>query len=151
MVFSDWLSLQVAALLTLGIVSFLYKDNPFYKICESIFLGISAGYWFVVLFWENMVPKLYDNIALMTSDPVTGAGVPRVLYVIALILGIMMLMRLFPKLGWLSRWPLSVVVGATAGLWFLTYLNSNALVQLRATLLPIVDFAAIRSGEGSAI
>ena len=151
MVFSDWLSLQVAALLTLGIVSFLYKDNPFYKICESIFLGISAGYWFVVLFWENMVPKLYDNIALMTSDPVTGAGVPRVLYVIALILGIMMLMRLFPKLGWLSRWPLSVVVGATAGLWFLTYLNSNALVQLRATLLPIVDFAAIRSGEGTGL
>ena len=146
MTFSDWLALQVAALLTLGIVSFLYKDNPLYKICESIFLGVSAGYWFTVLFWENMVPKLYENISQAGSRPYTDAGVPSLLYVVALILGIMMLMRLFPKFGWMSRWPLSVVVGATAGLWFITYLQSNALSQLRATLLPIVNFESIQAG-----
>jgi hypothetical protein len=148
MSFSEFLALQVAALLTLGIVSFLYKDNPFYKLCESVFLGVSAGYWFVVLFWENMVPKLYENISHAYTKPVTDAGVPSLLYVVALILGIMMLMRLVPKLGWMSRWPLSVVVGATAGLWFLTYMQSNALAQLRATLLPIVNFEAIRAGTG---
>lgn len=153
MTFSDWLALQVAALLTLGIISFLYKDSPLYKVCESVFLGVSAGYWFVVLFWENMVPKLYENIGLAFSNPaaVTDAGVPSLLYVVALILGIMMLMRLVPKFGWMSRWPLSVVVGATAGLWFLTYLQSNALAQLRATLLPVVDFAAIQAGGGSGL
>jgi hypothetical protein len=147
----EWIAIQVAALLTFGIISFLYKDNPFYKICESVFLGVSAGYWFVVLFWENMVPKLYDNIGGVFSDPMTDAGVPRALYIIALILGIMMLMRLVPRWGWVSRWPLSVVVGATAGLWFLTYLNSNALVQLRATLQPIVNFDLIRAGGGSGL
>ena len=154
MAFADWLALQIAALLTLGIVSFLYKDNPFYKICESIFLGVSAGYWFVVLFWENMVPKLYDNIKLLFTDgigAVTASDVSVWFYVIALILGIMMLMRLVPKLGWMARWPLSVVVGATAGLWFITYLQSNALIQLRSTLLPIVDFAAISAGGGSGL
>ncbi|MGD8605038.1 MAG: hypothetical protein PVF49_10760, partial [Anaerolineales bacterium] len=39
--------------------------------------------------------------------------------------------------GWISRWPLSVVVGATAGLWFITYLQSNAMQQLQDTIRPI--------------
>ena len=151
MTVSDWLALQVAALLTLGIVSFLYKDNPIYKVCESVFLGVSAGYWFTVLFWENMVPKLYENISQAGSRPYTEAGVPSLLYVVALILGIMMLLRLFPKLGWMSRWPLSVVVGATAGLWFITYMQSNALSQLRATLLPILDFQAMDAATGTGL
>ena len=38
-IFGAW----VAAFLTLAIFSFLYKDNPFYKIAEHIFVGISAG------------------------------------------------------------------------------------------------------------
>jgi len=133
--FADYAAIQVGALITLGIVSFLYKDNPFYKVCESIFVGLSAGYWFVVLFWENLVPKLYENL--------TGG---HWLYIIALVLGVMMLLRLVPSLGWLSRWPLSFVVGATAGLYFITYLQSNALRQLQATLLPIVSFTDIASG-----
>lgn len=145
--FADYAAIQIGALLTLGIVSFLYKDNPLYKICESVFVGLSAGYWFVVLFWENMVPKLYENLKFAVNNPTTETGAISLewLYLGALILGILMLLRLVPKLGWLSRWPLSFVVGATAGLYFITYLQSNALRQLQATLLPILSFADIAS------
>jgi len=148
MSFADYASIQVGALLTFGIVSFLYKDNPFYKVCESIFVGLSAGYWFVVLFWENMVPKLYDNLNYAIHNPIAPSGWPSLqwLYLVAAILGIMMLLRLVPGLGWLSRWPLAFVVGATAGLYFITYLQSNALVQLRATIKPVVAFDAIGAG-----
>ena len=151
MTFADYASIQIAALLTLGIVSFLYKDNPFYKVCESVFVGLSAGYWFVVLFWENMVPKLYDNLRTAIQNPTSPSGSLSIewLYIFAAALGIMMLLRLIQRLGWVSRWPLAFVVGATAGLYFITYLQSNALVQLRATLKPIVNFEAIREG-GSA-
>lgn len=148
MTLAHYASIQVAALLTFGIVSFLYKDNPFYKICESIFVGLSAGYWFVVLFWENMVPKLYDTLNLAVHHPFSASGWPSVewLYLVAAILGLMMLLRLVPSLGWVSRWPLAFVVGATAGLYFITYLQSNALQQLRATIKPVVDFQAIATG-----
>lgn len=146
--FADYAAIQIGALLTLGIVSFLYKDNPLYKVCESIFVGLSAGYWFVVLFWENLVPKLYENLVHAFQQPTTATGSLSIewLYLFALILGILMLLRLVPKLGWLSRWPLSFVVGATAGLYFITYLQSNALRQLQATLLPILSFTDISSG-----
>ena len=105
----DHLALWVAAFLTLGIYSFLYKDNPWYKLCEAIFVGISAGYWFVTLFWDNIYGKFW-----------VGKGEDYMLYVGAA-LGLLMLMRLIPKIGWISRWPLSFVVGATAGFYLINY------------------------------
>ncbi len=51
-----------AALLTIGIISFLYKDNVLYRVCESIFVGVSAGYWFVTYFWDNLYRKFYLGI-----------------------------------------------------------------------------------------
>ena len=59
---SPSIGVWLGAFLTLGILSFLYKDNPVYKLCESIFVGVSAGYWFVNLFWQSIWPKLVLNL-----------------------------------------------------------------------------------------
>ena len=115
----------VAAFLTLGIYSFLYRDNPWYRFTESIFVGISAGYWVVVLFFENFHGKFW-----------VGKGEEPMLWVGA-ILGLMMLMRLIPKIGWIARWPLAFIVGATSGLWMMNYLTSNAMSQVQATIMPL--------------
>ncbi len=139
--FGIWLS----AFLTLGIVSFLYRDNPVYKLCEAIFVGVSAGYWFVSLFWQNIWPKLVLNLRDAGRDVAAGSAPDgRWLYLVAGILGVMMLMRLLPKVGWISRWPLAFIVGSTAGLYFITYLQSNAMEQIQATLVPLVT-----EGRGS--
>jgi len=122
----ETIGIWIAALLTLGIFSFLYKDNPFYKFCESLFVGISAGYWFVTTFWQVFMPKLADNLV---------AG--RFYYMIGAIFGVLMLLRLFPKIGWLSRWSLALVVGTTAGLYFTRYLVSNGMIQVQNTIIPL--------------
>jgi hypothetical protein len=123
--FGTW----IAALLTLGIMSFLYKDNPVYKFCEAVFIGISAGYWFVSYFWSNLLPKLGDP--LMQGD---------LLILIPGVLGIMMLLRLVPSIGWISRWPLAFVVGFTAGLRLITFLQSNAMTQLQNSVQPVIRY-----------
>ena len=124
-VFGVWL----AALLTIGIISFLYKDNMLYKACEAIFIGVSAGYWFIIMFWDN----LYKKFWLQAFDPANPDWfVPW----FGLILGLLMLTRLFGKIGWLSRWPLAFVVGATAGLYMMLYFVSNAMRQVASTILP---------------
>jgi len=120
------LGIWVAAVLTLGIISFLYKDNILYKASEAIFVGISAGYWFIVFFWDMMYKKWYTQVA-------DGIWYPW----IGFILGVLMLARLFPKIGWISRWPLAFVVGATAGLYMMIYFVSNAMVQVSSTILPV--------------
>jgi len=45
------IGIWIAALLTLGIYSFLYKDNPAYKLCEHLFVGVSAGYYVVLMYF----------------------------------------------------------------------------------------------------
>jgi hypothetical protein len=136
---SATIGVWIAALLTLGIFSFLYRDNPFYKLCEAIFVGVSAGYWFVSLFWQNIWPKLVLNLRDATvAYQTTGHLDSRWFYLGAGVLGIMMLMRLIPKIGWISRWPLGFIVGSTAGLYMITYLQSNAINQIHDTLVPLV-------------
>ncbi len=137
---SGEIGIWIGAFLTLGILSFLYKDNPAYKVCEAIFVGVSAGYWFVSLFWQNIHPKLYLNLTDAVRAVAAGEGWDgRWLYLGAGTLGVMMLMRLLPRAGWISRWPLAFIVGSTAGLFFITYLQSNAMNQIQDTLVPLVS------------
>jgi hypothetical protein len=122
-------ALWLGAFLTLGILSFLYKDNPWYKLSEAIFVGISAGFWVVTLFWDNLVGKFWDG---WQDEPILWVGMA---------LGILMIMRLVPKIGWISRWPLAFIVGSTAGLWLMNFLASNIMVQTQATIMPLVSTA----------
>ncbi|KPJ49880.1 MAG: hypothetical protein AMJ41_02155 [candidate division Zixibacteria bacterium DG_27] len=143
----------LAAILTIGIISFLYKDNPLYKFCESLFIGVSAGYWFVQQYYANLLPKLFDNLGItrllgaenvadgaLQNLFVRGQWDENLLYLIAGILGVMMLLRLVPQIGWMSRWPMAFIVGSIAGLYFITYFQSNAMRQMQNTILPLNSF-----------
>jgi hypothetical protein len=50
----------VAASLTLAILSFLYKDNPFYKVAEHIYVGTSAGFAVIYAWAFDVYPMLVD-------------------------------------------------------------------------------------------
>jgi hypothetical protein len=120
-------ALWLAAFLTLGIISFLYRDNAWYKICEAIFVGISAGYWVVSLYWDNFYGKFIVGVA----------EEPKSMLWVGAALGLLMLLRLVPKIGWISRWPLAFIVGATGGLWMMNYFASNIMVQVQASIMPL--------------
>jgi len=128
--FWDVFGIWLAAALTIGIISFLYRDNIFYKACEAIFIGISAGYWFIVLYWDNLYKKFWTQ----ATDPTNPEW-----YVpwFGFVLGVLMLTRLFNKIGWLSRWPLAFIVGAVAGLYMMIYFVSNAMMQVSSTIMPV--------------
>jgi hypothetical protein len=138
--FGTW----IAALLTLCILSFLYKDNPFYKFAEYLFIGVSAGFWIAYNFHNLLVPNLIDP--LFGADGAflklvrEGQLDSRLLTVIAGLLGITMLFRFFPKVAWVSRYGIAFSVGLGAGLMFIVYLQANCIYQIWGTvkLSPIV-------------
>ena len=130
----EMLSIWIAAILTLGIFSFLYKDNPLYKACEAIFVGVSAAYWAIVFYFDNIYKKFYEGA--VTADE------PDYFLWIGAILGLLFLTRLFPKIGWVSRWPMALIVGATAGLWMVGYFVSNAMNQIGNTISSIIVYDA---------
>lgn len=129
---ADVIGVWIAALLTLGILSFLYKDNPFYKFCESVFIGVSAGYWAIAYFFDNIVDKMWAGLF-----PATGGSADLWLLVGA-VLGVMMIMRVIPSVGWIARWPVAFIVGATAGLYMMNYFVSNALNQVASTAVNLI-------------
>jgi hypothetical protein len=61
----------IAALLTLFIFSFLYKDNPLYKFAEHLFVGVSAGYIVVQQFWQVLFPNLIEPMFFQPGTPDT--------------------------------------------------------------------------------
>ncbi len=133
---AETVGIWIAAFLTLCIYSFLYRDNPFYRFAEQLFVGVSAGYWFVY-YWMN---GLRANLWI----PVVHEG--HYLPLVAGVLGAMMLTRIVPRYAWMSRWPISFMVGVTAGYSVVTFLQSNFVVQIRGTMVPIGGWGDWQNG-----
>lgn len=134
----------IAALLTLCIFSFLYRDNPFYKFAESVVVGVTAAYWMVVGFWSTVMPNLIGKLfpAFVQSWAMPGLSPVRedfwFMYFIPFVLGVLLLWRLMPVGSWVGRWPLAFVIGTFAGLRLLGFLHADFLSQIRNTLVPLV-------------
>ncbi len=123
----DRIGIWIGAILTFAIFSFLYKDNPIYKIAEQIFVGISAGYWFIYTIFNILKPNLFNPLISDFNN--------NTLLVLPAILGIFMLCRLIPNINWLSRYAISLIVGTTAGLALIQTLQSDVINQMSVTIL----------------
>jgi hypothetical protein len=139
----DWtrtIGLWAAALFTLCVYSFLYRDNIFYRFAEAVVVGVSAAYWMVTAFWNVIIPNVIGKIApaLVQSWAMPGLKErPNYWYLIPLLLGILLLWRLMPKGGWISRWPLAFIIGTTAGIRLVGFLEADFLNQIRNTIRPL--------------
>lgn len=132
-----------AAFLTICILSFLYDDNPFYKFAEHLFVGVSAAYWMVLGFWTTLVPNLFGKLVpnfIAKIGLIEGleGNTTNWFYIIPLFLGIILLMRLSSKIGWISRWSLAFIVGTTAGLNFVQFLSSDFIMQIYQSFKPLI-------------
>lgn len=140
---SRTLGTWVAAIFTLSILSFLYKDNPFYKFAEAVVVGVSAAYWMVVSFWDVIVPNLFGKLAPAWVQSWAMPGLAPVYdtdwywYLVPLLLGVMLIWRLSPKGAWISRWPLAFIIGTTAGLRMVGFLKADFLSQIRNSIMPL--------------
>ena len=130
----------LAALLTLAIFSFLYRDNPVYKFAEHVFVGVSAGYGVVITWREAVIPDLIQP--LIDPSAVDLAG-PNYVVLIPGALGLLMFSRFFPRYDWLSRWPIAFVMGYGSGLAIPAAIQMQLLPQLHATLQPVWPTAEV--------
>ncbi|MFC1851042.1 hypothetical protein ACFL27_12685 [candidate division CSSED10-310 bacterium] len=134
----DIVGVWVAAFLTLCIFSFLYKDNPFYKFAEHLFVGVSAGYWACLYYHQTIYPKMLKPLFYFGAEDWSAYNL---FLLIPLALSVMMLLRLVPKqladISWVSRWPIAFMVGTGSGIFFIGYMRSNVIEQIESSLIPI--------------
>jgi len=122
----------IAALLTLGIFSFLYRDNPVYKFCEHLFVGISAGYWVVLTYYSSIKPNLVDP--LFFAPPTFDR---HLLLVIPLLLSLFLFSRFFPRGDWLSRWSIAMILGVYPALRITGFAQGDLVQQINGSILPL--------------
>lgn len=126
----------ISSLLTLFIFSFIFKDNPFYRFAEHLFVGTSAGY-FIALSYHNVV---YPNLIV----PLFKEG--QFLYVIPLILGILYITRFIPQISWLVRIPIAFLLGWGSGVAIPAALQADVIKQIQGTMLTRSAFSRWDNG-----
>lgn len=161
--FNIILGAWISVLLTLSVFSYLYKDNPFYRTAEHLFVGVSAGYGMSLSFWKMIQPNLFGrlwpsteystdslwygiynvfswfSISIFPPGGIDKGHKIEYIYIFPLVLGVMMLLSLVPKFSWFARWGIAYTVGMAAGLRAYAFLNSNILAQVRATTVDVLE------------
>jgi hypothetical protein len=126
---AEALGLWIAAGITIAIYSFLYKDNPFYKLAEHIYIGVSTGY-LIVIAWQDAIRRLL-------YIPLVKNG--NFWVIIPGILGLLMFTRFFRKISWLSRFSLAFIIGWGAGTAAPNVIKGMLIPHVASTIKPVFN------------
>lgn len=129
-VFAVW----IAAILTLMVYSYLFSDNPLYRLAEHLLVGSSIGYAAVVAVHDILLPRLLRPLA---QDPT--ANWP---YLIPLLLGLLLLAKARPSTAWVGNTSVAFLFGVGAALAVGGALLGSLLPQIQASWLPLSPRAA---------
>lgn len=107
-----------SAFCILAMWTFLYKENPIFRVAEHLFVGSSAG---------HAIGMAVGNIYRYGWNPLVHKQ--QLLLFVPVILGILLYARFIPKLSWLSRWPVAFLVGVGTGQSIYTALRTQVVNQ----------------------
>lgn len=115
----------VAAIMTLSAYSYLWKENPFFRIGEHLLIATNVSYLAIIG---------YTNIK-QSLAPIATEG--RYSLLIPVILGVLLFARWFPKIAWLSRISVSFMMGVAGAVSITGALQANFVKQIAATMIPL--------------
>ena len=126
---ADGFGLILAAGVTLALYSFLYRDNPLFKLAEHIYVGVVAAYEFAQIWYQNILSDIINPLAgrSISPEPVWSIVIPT-------ILGFLLMSRLVGKAVWLSRMPFGLIVGLGAGLFIPRRISAYLIQQVEPTV-----------------
>lgn len=125
----------IAVFLTLCVFSFLYRDNPFYKLAEHLFVGAAAGYLLAVNYQNVIRPNLIGPLSQ-----------GKLLSLVPLALGVILLGRLWSRTSGIARWALAFYVGIYSGIAIPSYMQGQIFAQLADQVRPFAPgWGAINS------
>ncbi|MCD6519517.1 MAG: hypothetical protein J7M05_06315 [Anaerolineae bacterium] len=126
----------VAALLTLAVLSFIFGENPAFRLAEYLFVGIAAGYA-GALAWTQV---LWPRAKLFLANPQAYWY-----YGLFFALGLLLLTRGVRSLSTLGNLPLGVLFGTGAGLALGGALTGSLVPQIEAS---VVSLSPADYGQG---
>ncbi len=138
----DLLWTLIAFFLTILVLSYVLGDNALFRMVMMIFVGISAGYGAVLLFYQVIMPRLITP--LMTAPPAD-----RTVLIIPAVLSILLLFKLSPRLSILGNPSMALLTGVGAAVAIGGAVSGTLFGQISGTI-SLFDLSGL-SSAGSAI
>jgi len=126
----------IASILSLAILSFLYKENPFFRAAEHIFLGVANGY-LVTFYWHRILMPILFRPLFQQGD---------LLLIIPFSIGILYLTRFIPRISWLVRIPIAIYMGYWTGVLIPATIQAQIIKQVQGTVLTSSNFQSWNAG-----
>ncbi len=117
------INIWIGVICTIAIYSMLYRENPFYRFFEHMYIGLGAGY--------ALGPTLVDSLYRYWIDPIWNNGYW--LWAPLVPFGIYLYFVYSEKYGWISRIVIGSLIGAYAGMTFQQF-SSLYIPQLNSTI-----------------
>lgn len=118
------LSVWVGVICTIGLMSFLYKENALYRGVENAFIGFGAAHALVLGI---------ENIRDLAVLPLVKKG--NLITLIPIALGLMVYARYNKTYAWLSKIPVSFIYGLGAGVAVRGLIVADVLTQISQTIM----------------
>ncbi len=140
------IGIMIAAGITVGMYSFLYKDNALFKAVEHIYVGVAAGYVLTIAWYNIFLPDVIRPLFL----PEPGDE-RNFIKIVPLIMGILMVMRISARFGWVSRISFAFVMGFYSGISITNYLDTIVFKHIKFSILPLFTGAPLMDEINSLI
>lgn len=115
--------LMIGFLLTLFVFSFVYKDNPLYRLAVHVLVGLSAAYATIVVVQQVILPVL-DSIR---RDPIS---ISSILWLVPLLLSILLISKIVPSLAWIGNSSMAFLIGIGAAVGLVGAISGTLLPQI---------------------
>ena len=106
---ADFIWSVVGFLLTVMIFSYIFGDNPLFRLAAYLFIGVTAGYVAITVITQVLVPQLWLPLA-------SGSLLERLIALVPLILSLILLLKVYPPFARYANIPMAYLVGAGAAI-----------------------------------
>ena len=124
---ADTISMLISSGIMIMMWTYLYRDNPIYKVSEAILIGTSGGFYTVV----GLQSIYKGNIVQMLQGDLTQ--------VVGFILVLLMFTTFLPNIRWLSRIPMTLLIIVSMSVTAAGSIPTTFIGQSVATFASLTD------------
>lgn len=118
----ELIGILIGFTLTLFIYSYLFGDNPLYRLAVHVLVGVSAAYAAIFVVNQVLLP-IYNQIA---RDPIS---LPSLMWLIPTAMALLLIIKRLPA-TWLGNIPVAYLIGVGAAIALLGAIQGTLLPQI---------------------
>jgi hypothetical protein len=136
---SDLIWTLTGVILTLLVFSYLLGDQVLFRLAVYIFIGVTSAYGVVLILYQVLLPRLIWPLF-------SGSDTEKALTIVAILLTLLLLTRLYPRVVRLSSIPMGFLTGMGAAMAVGGAVTGTIVTQVRAAIVP--DGTDMIAGSG---